>query len=941
MFDWRSILRRLGLNSNSLRVRSGAMILAGAALPALLLGTAIAVAEYLAARDRLNAELTTTVRSGVRTVDLYIDEYLRALSIVAREWRDNPNVSEGERLARLAQLREGYDDFITLLATDATGQLIASAPRVSSDGRFDFWRRTRVEDREYFTRPRDTGEPFVSNLFKGRGFGSDYLLAVAVPVIRDGQFHGVIEGSLPSARFASHYAGASVSPGFEMVVTDARGKVVYASPGLKLVVGSDVHATRGLACILGMSDAHEGAGEDLSDRFISSHHPTEHGWRVAALAPRAMLTDSAFTAIGFAIGLVTLALFVAITLLPAATRALTEHIARVADRMRAFSLADGEMSAQMLDVPPELEPVHDAFSTLGRKLRHTFAQLHSVLENERALRAELERSRVEIEASERRLRLVLESVPEGVLMISAQGEVLLWNRAADPLLGIVADAAAAAEPRVSCLFNPDGTPHPPPETLLLRTFVEGAFDSHEVLQRCPGGGEDRRLLASARVLRDAQGAVRGAVGVFRDVTRERAAQEQLMISDRMASIGMLAAGVGHEINNPLAALMADIDAALADLDAGHEAQSRARESLIDARQAGARIREIARDLKYFARHDAEGVGECELNRMLESSARMASSHIRPRARLVVGLTAPLRVHGSESRLGQVFLNLLVNAAQAIKEGQADANTITLRSRDLGDGQVIVEVTDTGSGMSPETLRRLFTPLFTTKPQGEGTGLGLTICQGIVKEAGGVIDVESQLGKGTTFRVRLRKSATPSEMATKPAVDAKPLAIASTGPTPRAESTIDKRAAASVARVVELARSARHDMPVDDASAHGRRGRVLVVDDERLIASAIRRVLGRDHEVLDCTRAEDALNLIARDDGLDVILCDLMMPGMTGMDLHARLLREHPALAERMIFLTGGAFTAAARKFLAEVSCPHLEKPFDAEALRGLVNQRVA
>jgi len=394
---------------------------------------------------------------------------------------------------------------------------------------------------------------------------------------------------------------------------------------------------------------------------------------------------------------------------------------------------------------------------------------------------------------------------------------------------------------------------------------------------------------------------------LRDVTlrvEQKKMQDQLMISDRMVSMGTLAAGVAHEINNPLACVMANLD--LATRDVAERAErlglsgefSEVREELRDAREAVERIRNIVRDLKIFSRSEEDKTGLVDIERVMESTLRMAWNEIRHRARLVknYGKTPP--VQASESRLGQVFLNLVVNAAQAIAEGHAENNEIHISTSTGPSGGIVIEITDTGSGMPPEVLGRLFTPFFTTKPVGVGTGLGLSICHRIVTGLGGCIDVKSVVGKGTAFRISL--------------------------PPARTEASEEAPEAPQVAL----------NMPAQ------RRGRILVVDDEAMIAKAVQRTLSAEHEVVTVGSAGEALKRIDAGEGFDVILCDLMMPQMTGMDLHAELSRVATEPADRMIFLTGGAFTARARAFLDETPNQRIEKPFDPLHLRALINDRI-
>jgi signal transduction histidine kinase len=380
-------------------------------------------------------------------------------------------------------------------------------------------------------------------------------------------------------------------------------------------------------------------------------------------------------------------------------------------------------------------------------------------------------------------------------------------------------------------------------------------------------------------------------------------QERLLISDRMVSLGTLAAGVAHEINNPLAAAMANLHFAMEDLEklsresqASGDAVAMARRvdalrgTLGDALESTNRVRDIVRDLRVFSRADEETTGSVDVHRVLESSVRMAWNEVRHRAHLVKNYDVVPRVHGNEGRLGQVFLNLIVNAAQAIPEGQREGNAIRLTTRCEGKSHVVVEVTDTGSGMTPTTIARIFDPFFTTKPIGQGTGLGLAICHRIVTAFGGKLTVDSAPGRGSTFAVTLRVDDGPPVARSAP-----PLAAT-------------------------------------------RRGRVLVVDDEVSLGGIIRRMLAPDHEVVAVTSALDALQLLDHGERFDVILCDLMMPDVTGMDLHAALVARDPKLAECLVFMTGGAFSPRAREFLDESQRPVIEKPFDADALRAAIQQ---
>jgi len=245
----------------------------------------------------------------------------------------------------------------------------------------------------------------------------------------------------------------------------------------------------------------------------------------------------------------------------------------------------------------------------------------------------------------------------------------------------------------------------------------------------------------------------------RDLTDLKSMQAQLMQADRLASVGMLASGVAHEINNPLAYLIASldfIDEKMKGFAAQLPREDRAElcEALADACEGAARVKHVVRDLRIFCRTDEQCYVNTELRPVIESSLSLAFNVIKYRARLVkeYGQTPP--VLATKASLGQVFLNLLVNAAQSIPEGSVDENEIRVSTRTDELGRAIVEVRDSGSGISPEVVPRIFDPFFTTQPAGAGTGLGLSICKNIVAALGGEIRVESRVPGGSLFRVAL-------------------------------------------------------------------------------------------------------------------------------------------------------------------------------------------
>ncbi|HVV50622.1 MAG TPA: ATP-binding protein [Polyangia bacterium] len=402
---------------------------------------------------------------------------------------------------------------------------------------------------------------------------------------------------------------------------------------------------------------------------------------------------------------------------------------------------------------------------------------------------------------------------------------------------------------------------------------------------------------------------RGAILYVRDATDEREREIGRLQAEKLASIGLLAAGVAHEINNPAAFVLANIEALTGQLrlveerlrDPGNEA---ARGGLFDllfeanvilqeSKEGMARIHRIVRDLGSFSHTDEETNVPMNVNLAIDSALGMLRNELKYRARVERDLRAARMVRASAARLGQVFLNLILNAAQALDEAEAKRNLVTVRSFDDGP-EVVVEVSDNGPGIAAETLPRIFESFFTTKPRGMGTGLGLPISLGIVRTLGGEILVDSRPGAGATFRVRL----------------------------PADESSAPERSATPT--------------PVP-ARGYPRR-RVLAIDDEALLLKAYRRMLGDAHELTTVLGGQEALRLFERETGFDVVLCDLQMPEMSGMELHAEVRGRFPALAERFVFVTGGAFSADARKFLEDSVAAVIQKPFRVEDMMSLIER---
>ena len=499
--------------------------------------------------------------------------------------------------------------------------------------------------------------------------------------------------------------------------------------------------------------------------------------------------------------------------------------------------------------------------------------------------------------SEARYRSVVDSVKQVIFQSDARGVWTFLNRAWTEITGFeVADTLGRY---FLDSVHPDDRAH---NLALFEPLIAGTKDvcRHDVRYLTKDGGF-RWFEVVARLTRDAEGRTTGTSGTLDDITdrkqdledRQRL-QDQLVVADRLSSIGTLAAGVAHEINNPLAVVLANLGVVREALANTTSPRPELLDALDDAAAGAERVRRIVRDLKTFSH--AEGAPRAvDLMKVLEFVFDMTYSEVRHRAQLIRDLAPVPPVSCNEGRIAQVLLNLLVNAAHSIAPGRADKNEIRVRTR-LDGARVMIEVEDTGCGIPRELLGRIFDPFFTTKPTGSGTGLGLAVCHGIVKACGGEIAVSSEVGEGTRFRVWIPVATAPL---------------------------------------------ATPHVPAPSTQIEARRGRVLSIDDEPVIGRALERMLGHHHVVVAVSSADEALALIRAGTQFDVILCDLMMPVMTGMDFFAVLETERPDLAERTLFLTGGAFTDATRAFLARIPNLCLEKPIDSKQLLATIAERIA
>jgi PAS domain S-box-containing protein len=494
-----------------------------------------------------------------------------------------------------------------------------------------------------------------------------------------------------------------------------------------------------------------------------------------------------------------------------------------------------------------------------------------------------------LQRSDERFRKLIELAPDAVWINDGQ-RLLYVNPATVRMLGYEDDAAVLALSPLDIVYPDDHA-----------TMIERTRQMIASGQSVPPREYRIRRRDGSVVLTEVQSmpieweGAKAILGFARDVSARKEMENQLVRSDRLAALGTLLAGIAHEMNNPLAYVLLGVEQAFARIDelgSRPDDVIRLREVLEEVRQGATRVAAVVRQLRATSHPDAPKRDVVDVGQALRSALRVAGNEIRHRARLVTELEEIPAIDGSAQLLEQVFLNLLVNATQALPDGRAE-NEIRVTLRELPEKRIVIEIRDNGNGIPPLVLPRIFDPFFTTKAVGVGMGLGLSICHGIVTGQGGTIDVESQAGRGTRFRITL-----------------------------------------------PVRRSDPEDVPADRsdpaAATVGRRRRVLVIDDEPALGTMIQRMLMDDVDVDVVTDARQALaRLCARQD-YDTILCDIMMPEMTGMDLYGTVAEKYPGFERRFVFMTGGAFTTRATEFLAAVRNPRLDKPFDMATLRTAV-----
>jgi signal transduction histidine kinase/ActR/RegA family two-component response regulator len=505
----------------------------------------------------------------------------------------------------------------------------------------------------------------------------------------------------------------------------------------------------------------------------------------------------------------------------------------------------------------------------------------------------------------------LDHIPTAACRVARDGSLVSSNATARPFLEFGFDARTGVYvPELPRLFlSEDCEPLAPEDLPWQRAMRNGRAEAGTTLGLArPDGSLSWVLVCVAPEFCAESASSESAVLTLIDVTGSKEAslalqdadrklrrtissvsilQDQLARSEHMASLGLMAAGVAHEINNPLSYILSNLSFA-AERAIDHESRAALREAL----EGAGRVRDIVRDLKTLSRMETErNLTAVDPRNCVDTALKLAFDEVRPHAKVQRHFNEVPQVLGDERRLVQILLNLFTNAAQSIAPGAPDDNQISVEVK-LADTKTEVEivVTDTGAGISEAHLPKVFEPFFTTKPAGQGTGLGLSICHRLTHAMGGRIQVSSEEGKGSRFSVFLSAATSPRQP----------------------------------------------DVPLSEpVHAIPRGRRLLIIDDEMLVARAVRRLFDNEFRIDIAVDGRSALEKLKATE-YDVVLCDLVMPDISGLDVYRQVRIENEALARRFIFATGGLFSQELSESVKRLSNKIIEKPFDPEQLHRLI-----
>ncbi len=896
--------------------------------PSLLFGTLESRAQGQSLLDSFDKEAEEQVRTVVETLRLTIQGRADYLAVTAgtlgavSEWTP-------EDLQRIADAQlAATGAFDALYVADDSATSLVFAPSVRADG-------SRTEagvsyaDRLYVQELMRTHRPAYSHVQVGRQ-SKIANLVVAIPILHEANgttvLKGLVAGGLHIPKVTSIVDNVLVGGRrFRAVVVDSDGSVlVDTAHRLKTLDAPQAGSAWTRACdetgMLG--DGLDEHGQSI--RYACGKFPLgEQVWTAYVARPHAEILQGMERARRATLRTTGLALVLALVV--SALLSL-----RVARQMTSFRRSAERVARGQPWVPQSNDGwfVTRELETLDEVAVATLGQLRSAEDEVRLLLAEVQEANLRNEP----LAAAWEQTSDAVEVLDSDGRVQFVNPAWRALMGTddveVMDRSSRVFQDVESLSGADA---------LLHELARGNSWSGEVHLQVKGAPAIQWI--SMTPVRSESGDLRVVIVSRRDLTELRDAERKVQVNERLASIGSLAAGLAHELNNPLMYIGMNLEFIR---DAVSGKTTVANEQLggfaIDAAEGVSRVQRIVHRLMVLARSGRQQSTEPMVAVDISEVVRAAVALSRPRTAGVVAVTTSLSVgvsvSGREGELVQILLNLIANAAQALADGDSEQNRLDVSVTLDGSG-VVVSVEDNGPGMDASVLQRIFDPLFTTKKAGEGTGLGLSVSQGIAAAHGGSLTATSEVGVGTRFVLRLPVL----EVTASPAASDAGTGTASEEASGREAETSVQGAAPSPAE----REAPRQDVQgsASASAAPARNGaatkrRVLVVDDDVMVAKSVRRMLRRQDVDVVHSGEEGLVQL--EQHTYDVVVSDVRMPGLTGPKFYERA--RAAGYTVPFVFLTGGA-SDEELKTVRDTGCPVLRKPVSRKDLQSEVESAAA
>jgi len=856
------------------------------AIPVLWLGQSYA--SHTADSDRRGHDqaLSSLARGVARQLDMMLESRCRDLEVTAGSLQvlgelDGPRVQ-----AVLSEHVERSRYFTGTYVADAAGNSLVRAPSKNPDG--SPAQPGNYRDRDYYQELVRTHRTAISRVQLGRVTHA-VNIQIATPIFgADRALAGYLEGSVELDTFGALVRSAAAElAGSRVVVLDSTSRVVADSSesgraGTERLSAAPVFARAPSQPLLTSEPDEHG---EVMRAAIAPGGSLLSRWRVVAAESQQRIDENARRtrdqtwATAAALWLVVFLLAVAVT------DRFGRRLGELASTVSAIGRGTFERRAKPSGrwEPREFSVLNTQIGAMAERLAHQRREREIAVRDRTAELAQVnERLTILVDA--------LERADDGIEITGPDARFIYVNPAYQRITGYSAAELIGKKPSMLRSTAHDATFY---DAIWQRVSSGQVYSGVLVGRRKDGTHFDQELTVWPIVERS--GAITHFVGLRRDVTERRRTEHALRVSERMASVGTLAAGVAHEINNPLTYVLLNLNYLrdqVVEAQHGGRANAERMELAVDRALEGAeRVSAIVKDLRTLSRPDDRGIKPLDPCALVASALRMVGNDIRHRATLIEDIQPVPHVLGNEAQLSQVFLNLLVNALQSLEDETRPAE-IGVRTGTDERGRVVVEVTDTGCGIPREHLHRIFDPFFTTKPVGLGTGIGLALCHSTVQAMNGEIVVESTVGSGSRFQVLL--PSIPDDVAF---TTSEPIS------TQTARRTI-------------------------------RPQRVLVMDDDRAVGEALRQGLGQ-HDVTVVGSAEAGLTAV-KSGNFNLILCDVMMPVMTGIDFYERLSKVDPGQLDRVVFITGGVLTDSARRFLDRHAVSCLEKPVSIEQLEAVV-----